>query len=181
MSKNVIFFHGGGSREDFKADEKLVVSLLSELGVDYSVHYHYLPNNGTPDLGRREQIGKEISASADGVILVAHSLGASMLLAYVSENEVEKQIEGIFLLATPFWEGKEDWVNAFKLQSDFATRIDKNVPLFFYHCKDDEEVAFSHFEIYKQNLPHATFREVQTGGHQFSDGLKVVAADVKEL
>ena len=76
MSKNVIFFHGGGSREDFKADEKLVVSLLSELGVNYSVHYPYLPNNGTPDLGRRELIGKEISASADGVILVAHSLGA---------------------------------------------------------------------------------------------------------
>jgi predicted alpha/beta hydrolase family esterase len=61
-----------------------------------------LPNNGTPDLGRRKQISHEISASEDNAILVGHSLGASMLLACLSEIKIRNKIAGIFLLASPF-------------------------------------------------------------------------------
>src|SRR3989337_302397 len=102
MVKHLIFFHGGGSEEDYEADAKLVASLKLQLGSGYSVHYPLLPDNGTPDLGRRKQISSEISASEDNVILVGHSLGASMLLACLSEMEIKKKIAGIFLLATPF-------------------------------------------------------------------------------
>ncbi len=96
MVKHLIFFQGGGSEEDYEADAKLVASLKSKLGSEYSVHYPLLPDNGTPDLGRREQISHEISASEDNVILVGHSLGASMLLACVTEIKITKKIAGIF-------------------------------------------------------------------------------------
>ncbi|MCF2489251.1 alpha/beta hydrolase [Dyadobacter sp. CY347] len=179
MANQVIFFHGGGSREDFQADQKLVESLENALGPDYVVHYPFLPNDGTPDLGRRRQISQAILGSEEGVILVAHSLGASMLLASLSEFEIKHQIAGIFLIATPFWEGSEDWVEPFKLRPDFAEKLDQKVPLFFYHCRDDEEVPFAQFGKYKQQLPWATFREIPSGGHQLNNGLSIIADDIR--
>ena len=181
MEKQIIFFHGGGSREDYDADEKLVASLKLKLGPGYSVHYPFLPDTGSPDLGRRGQISHEISTGADNIILVGHSLGASMLLACLSETEIKKNIEGIFLLATPFWHGDDDWVEAFKLQPDFAKRINKKTPLFFYHCRDDKEAPFDHLAVYKQELPWASFREIPAGGHQFDNDLTIVADDIRSL
>jgi uncharacterized protein len=181
MGKNVIFFHGGGSEEDYHADAKLVASLKPKLGVKYSVHYPLLPNNGTPDLGRRKQISHEISATEDNAILVAHSLGASMLLACLSETKINKRIAGIFLISTPFWSGEEDWVKAFKLQPNFSENLDKEIPLFFYHCRDDDEVPFAHLATYRQQLPWATFRELAVGGHQLDNDLTIVANDIKSL
>jgi len=178
---HILFFHGGGSEEDYHADAKLVASLESKLGSGYSIHYPQLPNDGTPDLGRRKQISGEISASDDGVILVAHSLGASMLLACLSEKKITKKISGIFLIATPFWQGDEDWVESFKLKPDFAKHLDQTIPLYLYHSRDDEEVAFEQLAIYKQHLPWATFREVPMGGHQFNNDLRIVANDIKAL
>jgi pimeloyl-ACP methyl ester carboxylesterase len=156
MLKNVIFFHGGATKEDYDADAKLVMSLKLKLGAGYSVHYPFLPDTGTSDLGRRQQIAHEISMSNDGVILVGHSLGASMLLACLSETGIKKHIAGIFLTATPFWSGNEDWVEAFKLRPDFAEKLNQKIPLFFYHCRDDDEVPFSHLNIYKADINLAT-------------------------
>jgi uncharacterized protein len=181
MVRTLLFFHGGGSEEDYQADAKIVASLKAKLSSGYSFHYPLLPNDGTPDLGRRNQISREILASEDSVILVGHSLGASMVLACMSEMNIKKKIDGIFLLATPFWSGDEDWVKAFKLEPDFAKRLDQKIPLFFYHCKDDEEVPFGHLATYKQQLPWASFRELSSGGHQFNDDLTLVANDIKSL
>ena len=104
-----------------------------------------------------------------------------MLLACLSEIKVRKRIAGIFLLATPFWSGNEDWVKAFRLHADFAKQIDKKTPLFFYHCRDDEEVPFGHLAIYKQQLPWASFREISFGGHQFNNDLTMIANDIKSI
>lgn len=103
MKKQVLFLHGGGSREDFEADQKLVDSLESCLGDSYQIHFPFLPNDGSPDLGRRQQIVEAISVSRDRMILVGHSFAASMLLACLSEFELKQKIRGVFLLATPFW------------------------------------------------------------------------------
>jgi predicted alpha/beta hydrolase family esterase len=104
-----------------------------------------------------------------------------MLLKYLSENEIKKQIDGIFLFSTPFWSGNEDWVKGLKLQKDFAHKLPKDISLFFYHCKDDEEVSFDHFLLYKQKLPWATFYEIPKGGHQLNNNLTIVANDIKTL
>ena len=179
--RHIIFFQGGGDREDYEADAKLVASLETNLGAGYSIHYPLLQTDETPDLGRRRQIGNEISASPDNVTLVGHSLGASMLLVYLSETRIKRTIQSIFLLATPFWQGSEDWVKALRLKPDFAKRLDKTIPLFFYHCRDDQEVPFEHMRLYKQQLPWATFRELAAGGHQLNNDLTIVANDIKSL
>ena len=153
MLYQVLFIQGGGGDEDYKADAKLVASLREALGSAYSVHYPLLSNESSPDFGRRKQIGKEISLIKGEIILVGHSLGASMLLKYLSENEVKKKIAGIFLISTPFWSGDEDWKQGLKLHEDFPDKLPKNVPIFLYHCRDDEEVPFAHLSLYAQKLP----------------------------
>ena len=181
MNKHVLFLQGGGGEEDYAADAKMVASLKKELGNAYVVHYPLLPEDSTPDFGRKKQIEKELLLIKDEVIVVAHSLGASMVLKYLSESEVEKKVTGIFLIATPFWSGDEDWKEGLKLQEDFAEKLPKNVPVFLYHSKDDEEVPFEHLKYYVQNLSYATVREITSGGHQLNNDLSVVARDIKSL
>ena len=181
MNKHVLFIQGGGGKEDHEADTKLVTSLREALGEDYTVHYPLLFNESSPDFGRKKQIGKEISWTRDGIILVGHSLGASMLLKYFSENEVNKKIAGIFLISTPFWSGDQDWKIGLKLREDFPDTLPKNVPIFLYHCRDDEEVPFDHLSLYTQKLPQATVREIASGGHQLNNNLTLVATDIMSL
>lgn len=88
---------------------------------------------------------------------------------------------GIFLLAAPFWSGDEAWKAGFKLKPGFAGKLPADVPIFLYHCKDDDEVPLSHFHQYKQQLTRATFREIETGGHQFDSDLTIVAEDIRTL
>jgi hypothetical protein len=181
MTRHIIFFQGGGGEDDHMSDSKLVHSLKTNLGPGCSIHYPLLPDNGAPDMGRREQIIQEVSASKDDVILIGHSLGASMLLAVLTENKLEKQMAGIFLLATPFWKGDEDWVKPFKLQPEFDKQLDRTIPLYFYHCCDDEEVPVSHLTAYRRYVPWASFREIPFGGHQFNNDLEIVAKDIGSI
>jgi uncharacterized protein len=181
MRNHVLFIQGGGGDEDYNADAKLVASLREALGNAYTVHYPLLPNESSPDFGRRKQIDKEISLIKGEIILVGHSLGASMLLKYLSENEVTRKIAGIFLISTPYWSGQEDWQQGLKLHEDFPDKLPKNVPIFLYHCRDDEEVPFDHLSQYAHKLLRATIREIGSGGHQLNNNLSLVAKDIKSL
>lgn len=181
MKKQILFIQGGGNG-GYEADAKLVASLQKAFVTDYEISYPRLQTDEeASDFGWLKQIGEEIDKLRDGVILVAHSLGASLLLKYLSENEVSKRVAGIFLAATPFWSGKEEWVEGLKLQEDFAERLPKNSPIFFYHCRDDEEIPLDHFASYRDKLPGASFREFESGGHQLGNDLNAVANDIKRL
>lgn len=182
MNKQILFIQGGGGEDDYAADAKLVASLQQHLGGSYLVHYPLLlPDESAPDFGRKKQIGKAISKIKGEIILVGHSLGASMVLKYLSESQVKKKIAGIFLLSTPFWSGEEEWKQGLKLQEDFASKLSEEVPIFLYHCRDDEEVPFDHLRLYAQYLPQAIIREITSGGHQLNNDLSLVAKDIKSL
>jgi len=182
MKKHVLFIQGGGGEEDYEADAKLVTSLQENLGEDYSLHYPLLTSDeSAPDFGRKKQIEKEIIAIKGEIILVGHSLGSSMLLKYLSESQIQKKILGIFLISTPFWSGNEEWKQGLKLQARFGDKLPKDVPVFLYHCRDDEEIQFDNLGLYAQHLPQATSREIATGGHQLNNDLTIVANDIKSL
>jgi uncharacterized protein len=181
MNKQVLFIQGGGEG-GYQADVSLVASLQNELGKDYQIIYPELKSDeDAPDFGWVKQIGEEIDKLKDGVILVAHSLGASMLLRYLSENRISKKITGVFLLATPYWNGNEEWKEGLKLQKDFAENLPKNIPIFFYHCRDDEEVPFDHLAFYRKKVSGVTFREIESGGHLLDKKLDRVAQNIKSL
>lgn len=179
--EQVLFIQGGGDG-GYEADEALVVSLKSTLGKEFNVNYPKIQSNESEsDYGWAKQIGKNISQCNDDFILVGHSFGASMILKFLSENTVTKKIKGIFLISTPFWSGNEEWITALKLKNDFADKLPVDVPIFLYHCKDDDEIPYSHFEQYKQKLSRAIFREIERGGHQLNNDLTLIANDIKLL
>jgi serine hydrolase len=181
LFNHILFIQGGGDG-GYEADTALVASLQKALGKGYDVDYPEMHSDeSASDFGWTQQIGEKISETKTDIILVGHSFGASMILKYLSERSVNKKIGGVFLIATPFWDGNEDWQKGLKLQEDFADKLPDKVPIFFYHCQDDEEIPFSHLQYYKQKLTQATFREIKSGGHQLNNDLTLVANDIKSL
>ena len=178
--RGVLFVHGGGDN-GYEADAPLAASLKQHLGPDYDVRDPEMKDTAAPDFGWPQKIAGEIDAMPGDIVLVGHSLGASMLLKYLSENTVTARVRGVFLLATPFWSGDEEWQRGLKLREDFATALPADVPIFLYHNQDDEEVDISHLAIYQEKLPRATVRKAATGGHQFNNDLAPVARDIRSF
>jgi predicted alpha/beta hydrolase family esterase len=180
--KRVLFIQGGGEG-GYEVDAKLAASLRAALGDDYDVRYPRLAvDEDAPDFGWPRQIEQEIAASDGGLILVGHSLGASVLLKLLSEHPVARSLRAIFLLSTPFWGGDEKWrYPPLALRDAFAERLPEDVPVFLYHCRDDEEVDVAHLALYAERLPRATVRLLPTGGHQLGEDLTPVAEQIRRL
>lgn len=181
MKSQVLFVHGGGEGAH-EADEKLAASLGNALGTGYAVRSPKMPDEDSPEYEAwRDQISRELAVLDGEVVLVGHSLGASILLKYLSEEKMEKPVAGIFLVATPYW-GADDWeVDEYALQKDFASKLPGGLPVFFYHGHDDGVVPFDHLALHAEKLPQATVREFDGRGHQFDEDLSVVARDIKGL
>jgi predicted alpha/beta hydrolase family esterase len=181
MNKQILFI-GGGGNGGYEADKKLADSLQQSLGKEYTVSYPELKSDDTaPDYGWIVQIGNRMSHTNTDLILAGHSFGASMILKYLSENIIANKIKGIFLASTPFWSGNEDWKQGFILQKNFAEKLPKDVPVFLYHCQDDEEVPLKQLFLYAEKMPQATIRQLATGGHQLNNDLSIIAKDIKSL
>jgi predicted alpha/beta hydrolase family esterase len=178
--RRVLFVHGGG-KGAHEADQELAASLQNALGAGYEVLSPKMPNEDSPEYGAwRDRISEELADFDGEAILAGHSLGASVLLKYLSEEKPERPVAGAFLVATPYW-GAEDWeVDEYALREDFASKLPEGLPTFFYHGRDDEVAPFGHLALYKERLPWATFRGFDGLGHQFDGDLSRVARDIEE-
>ena len=181
MKRHVLLVQGGGQGA-YEEDKKLAANLQDVLGAAYAVPYPEMPDEDSPSYEAwRGQIAKHLAALDGEVFLVGHSLGGSILLKYLSEEEVEKPVAGIFLVAAPYW-GSEDWeVSEYALRDSFASRLPGELPVFFYHSRDDELVPFAHLALYTEKLAQAAFHEFDGRGHHFNDDLSEVARDIKGL
>jgi predicted alpha/beta hydrolase family esterase len=181
MKRDVLFVHGGGEGAH-EADEKFAASLRDALGGGYDVRSPKMPNEASPEVGAwKGKIAGELAAMDGEAILVGHSVGAHMLLKYLSEEEVEKPLAGLFLVAAPY-AGTGGWeLEEYALPEDFASTLPGALPIFFYHGRDDEVAPFGHLALYEAKLPRATFRAFDGRGHQFGDDLSEVAADIREV
>ena len=184
MTKHVLFIQGVGEGA-FEADKKLAASLRKSLGTDYEVHYPAMVDEDNASYDKwKPQIEKELAALQGPVILVGHSVGASIVIKWLSETEVKKPLAGIFLIATPFWGGngwRYEGYEKLALPKGFAAKLPKGASIFLYQSRDDETVPFAHLALYAQVLPKATVREIDAGGHQLNNDLSEVARDIKTL
>jgi uncharacterized protein len=182
VNPRILFIQGGGSGAH-KEDEKLVASLRTVLGCE--VDYPRMPNEGDPEYECwKPQIKRVLAAAEKELILVGHSWGASFLLKYLSDESIEAAIIGLFFVATPFWGGNGWQYEGYEtaaLPEDFASKLLKRAPVFFYHSRDDEIVPFAHLALYAEKVPGATIRVLDGRGHQLSNDLSEVAADIKSL
>jgi predicted alpha/beta hydrolase family esterase len=181
MTRGALFVHGAGQGAH-EADKKLAASLEDALGSGYEVRSPKMPDEDSPEIEAwKGRISPELAAMDGEVVLVGHSVGALILLKYLSEQEPEKPVGGVYLVATPYvgtggWEVEEG-----ALREDFASRLPERLPVFLYHGREDEVVPFEHLALYAEALPRATVREFDGRGHQFDEDLSKVALDIQEL
>jgi len=180
VAKSCVLFIQGGGKGAHAADAPLANSLKRALGPNYAVRFPRMPREADPSLEAwKEKLSSELSRNPGGVILVAHSVGGSILLRYLSEEKAEKPIAGLFLLATPSWD-KDRWnFDDLKLPRDVAAKLSSIPRIFFYHCRDDDVVPFAHLALHGARIPRAVTRVVTSGGHQFGHDLADVAADIQ--
>jgi predicted alpha/beta hydrolase family esterase len=184
MTEHVLFIQGAGSGA-YDEDRRLADSLRRVLGPHYDVRYPAMPNeDDAPYEQWRQQIEQALADVPGPAIFVGHSVGASVLLKWLSERKDENAIAGVFLVACPFW-GGDGWryegYEELALPSGFAAGLPPGMPVYLYHCRDDATVPFDHLSLYAQALPQATVRAFDEGGHQFNDDLSAVARDIASL
>lgn len=181
---DVLFIQGAGEGA-YEEDKKLAASLQQSLGSEYNVRYPVMPDEDNAPYDQwTKRIETELATMAEPIILAGHSVGASVLIKYISETTPEKQIGGLFLMAGPFWGGDGwhyDGYETLELPEESASKVPQDAAIFLYHSRDDETVPFDHLALYAQVLPQATVREIDRGGHQLNNDLSEVANDIRSL
>ena len=182
MRRQVLFVQGGGAGTHDEWDNKLVESLSSELGPAYEVRYPRMPNEDEPSYDTwKEALEKELATLEDGAVLVGHSIGATILIAVLSERPPVPRIGAIVLLAAPFV-GEGGWpADDMRLPPDLDERLPGDVPVHVYHGLDDETAPPSHAELYARAIPRAHVHRLPGRDHQLNDDLKEIAATIKSL
>lgn len=179
MTKQVLFIHGGGGGAA-KEDERLASSLRAALGDAYQVHYPIMPNEEEPDYRVWRMLILNKVAESGGAILVGHSIGASVLIRILSDGVPRQQVDGLFLIAAPFWHDDDFWHwDEVKLPGDVGDRIPRDLPLFIYHGDADEVVPVAHADMYARALPHAVIRRLPGRDHQLNNDLREVSRDIQ--
>ena len=182
MAKQVLFIQGAGEGA-YYVDKKLADSLRQALGSDYDVRYPVMPaEDNAPYEQWKQHVETELATVSGPVILVGHSVGASILAKCLADRALDHPVAGIMLISTPFWGGagwRYEGYQKLELPEDFASRLPQDAPVFLYHAHDDAIVPFSHLALYARLLPKANVREIDSGGHQLNNDLTLIATDIR--
>ena len=182
MTKQVLFIQGGGAGVHDEWDDKLVASLAEGLGPGYDIRYPRMPNEADPAYAAwRAALEREIATLNDDAILVAHSVGGTILINALAERAPAKKIAGMFLISTPFV-GPGGWPSDdIEPSRDLGARLPKAMPIYFYHGSADVTAPCAHVDLYKKAVPQAQVRKLEGRDHQLDDDLAEVAADIKRI
>ncbi len=179
MRRHILFIQGAGNKDKPFGSGKLIAYLQKQLGSDYEVLAPDMPDPDHPRyLAWRDQIEQERGKLDADALLIGHSLGGSMLLKYLAEGTDPRPIAGLFLVSVPYW-GKQDWELEYAVPEDFASHLPSIRHLFLYHSRSDQEVPFSSLRRYQEKLPQATVRVLDGKDHSFTEGLPLLAQDIK--
>jgi hypothetical protein len=181
VKPQLLFVQGGGQGTHDEWDNKLVDSLQSELGQDYEIRYPRMPNEDDPDYAAwKTALQQEFQALQDGAILVAHSVGGTIVVKLLSEQLPTPRFGAVFLIAAPFV-GEGGWASDDPLPSDLAARLPKDVPIHFYHGLEDEIAPPAHVDLYARAVPQARIHHLQHRDHQLNNDLREVAAAISSI
>jgi predicted alpha/beta hydrolase family esterase len=174
--QSVLFIQGAGDMRHPEGSGHLADYLDQHLGSEYRVIAPEMPDADNPRYQPwRDQIERELAAIEGRAVLVGHSFGGSVLLKYLAEGSYRQPIDGLFLVAVPFW-GAE--FEEFMLPEDFAARL-RRTKVFLYHSLDDPEVPFASLRRYEKELPNATSRPALGSEHSFVNGLPELVDDIQ--
>lgn len=182
MKRQVLFVQGGGAGVHDEWDAKLVASLEQELGCEYEIRYPRMPDEADPRYGTwKTAIEDELSALADGAILVGHSLGGTVLVNALAQRPTHRRLGALFLIAAPFV-GDGGWSSdELEPPPDLGARLPPDTPVHVFHGLDDATAPPVHAELYARAVPQARVHRLPDRDHQLNDDLREVAAAIRSL
>ncbi|GAB3938846.1 alpha/beta fold hydrolase [Larkinella terrae] len=181
MKKQVLFIHSAGPQRGHAGSGDLAAYLKKRLGPRFRVICPEMPDPENPSYESwKVQLDHELLAVENQVILVGHSLGGSVLLKYLFEENLQKTVAGLCIVAAPFW-GKKGWKSKeFALPNKPSKR--SSLPrIFLFHGSDDEVVPVDHLSYYAEVLPFASVWRLANVGHLFTNGSPELVAAIKKL
>src|SRR3989338_1297557 len=115
----------------------------------------------------------------DGVVFIGHSLGASFIAKYLSENKFPKKVRAVMLVAGVYEKDSEGYS---LLSFALPEKLDlQNENTMIYHSKDDSVVPFSALENFSRALPQAKTRVFEDRGHLNMPEFPELLEDIKSL
>jgi predicted alpha/beta hydrolase family esterase len=180
--RQVLFVQGGGEGVHDHWDDKLVDSLGRELGPAYEIRYPVMPNEAKPEYaGWKLALQRELAELEPGAVVVGHSVGGTILIHVLAEQPPQSNLAAICVIAAPFI-GTGGWeTDDIEPRPDLAERLPRDVPVFLYHGRDDDDVPFAHVELYARAIPRAQVRRLAERDHQLDNRLSEVATDIRRL
>jgi len=178
----LLFIQGGGADVHDEWDSKLVESLRHELGQDFEVRYPRLPREEEPNYASwREAIEQAFAQLRDGAILVAHSVGATILIKMLAERSTERKFGALIFIAAPFI-GDGGWsTDDLQFPADLGAHLPPDVPIHFFHGLEDQVAPPSHMDLYARVIPRAHVHRVAGRDHQLDNDLSGVARTIRQL
>lgn len=141
-------------------------SLQEKLGKKYQVLMPSMPNTTNAKYSEWSIWFNHISEIfTDEVILIGHSLGASFLTKYLSENELKVKIDKLILIAAPYDDETIEDLTDFKITEISEKLKSQSKKITIFHGSDDPVVPILDQEKYKQALPNATFITLSAPEH----------------
>lgn len=109
-----------------------------------------------------------IDILSDSVVLIGLSLGGTFLAKYLSENNIPKSIDSLYLIGAPYDDDLlgEDLAGGFNLSSDLSLLEENcdNITLMF--SKDDDVVPVRHADKFREKLSRAEIIKYESkNGH----------------
>jgi hypothetical protein len=120
-----------------------------------------------------------MTALDNGVVLVGHSVGGTILINALAERPTERGFSAIVLIAAPFV-GAGGWhSDEFELPQDLGARLPQGVPVHVFHGLQDEIAPPSHAELYARAIPQAQLHQLPGRDHQLGNDLADVAKAIR--
>jgi len=141
-------------------------TFASDLWGDFEVIFLPMPNKDFADFYEWKVFFEKVFPYLkEGFYLVWHSLWATFLIKYLSENNFSFGVSKIFLLAPAFSDSLEEKIWNFNFWSleEYKSKYEKITT--FLHSKDDFVVPFSDFLQFKNIFSKATFIEFEDKNH----------------
>lgn len=179
---HVLFIQGGGKGAHDEWDNQLVASLEKELGQAYEVEYPRMPHEEEPSYARwKTALEKQLGSLKSNALLVAHSVGGTILLKTLCEHRHLQSIAALVLISAPFV-GPGGWSSdELEIPSDLGARLPKGAPIHFYQGLADETAPPAHVELYARAVPQAQIHRLKGRDHQLNNDLSEVARVIRSI
>ena len=182
IKRELLFVQGGGKGVHDEWDNRLVESLRRTLGAGYDIQYPRMPNEENPSYASwKTALERLFEHLKDDTILVAHSVGGTILLKVLTEHPSPPKLGAVFLISTPFV-GKGGWsADDLQFPPDLGARLPPGLPMYFFQGLEDEVTPPTHVELYARAVPQAHVHRLRGRDHQLNDDLTEVAAAISAL